>query len=71
MAVLFAPPSPSQNRKQKEYVNGIIREFLIEYSADFLRSMYLNAHDRKLLYRISGAELSGQLEEISLNNACI
>lgn len=39
MAALFAPPSPSQNRKQKEYVNGIIREFLIEYSADFLRSM--------------------------------
>lgn len=38
MAALFAPPSPSQNRKQKEYVNGIIREFLIEYSVDFLRS---------------------------------
>lgn len=29
------------------------------------------AHDRKLLYTISGAELSGQVEEVSLNNASI
>lgn len=35
MTDLFASPSPSQNRKQKEYVNRIIREFLIEYSVNF------------------------------------
>lgn len=32
--------------------------------------MYFNARDRKLLYRTSGAELNGQVEDISLNNAC-
>lgn len=56
-----------RKRNHTRISNWIFRGF---FTFDGSR-MYLTAHDRKLLYAISGAESSGQVEEVSLNNACI